>query len=304
MGAGGRICAGIFALALVAPVADAAPRGQVVQGAVADAPTREAAAQVLASSSCRGSLLVELAQGRSAVEGCAPDRARLGRALARRSGRSFGFVERRDVTLAHLRVVLGEARRCKRWPLRTADREVLDPRDVEGAGCRKRRYEGPVAVTVHDAEGRSLTLPPVFADRDGNATIDFAEVDAHVRLAGGGTLRQWSSIELGHDGWAGKVDLRRLRAFRADWYRRWVSTGRGVPGLFVVAHPDHAEVDDVEALAIEARAQRQQADYEAVRAGNLSAAEFLLRYPWSPFHRALRGSPATSTSTSPSATDG
>ncbi len=296
MRAVGQICAAIFALAAVAPTAHAATHRPVVQGAVADAPTQEAAAQVLASSSCRGSLLLELAQGRSAVQGCAADRVRLGRALARRSGRSFGFVERREVTLAQLRLVLGEALRCKHWPLRAAGREVLDPRDVDGAGCRKRRYEGPIAVTVRAADGRALTLPPVFAGRDGNATIDFAEVDAHVRLAGGGTLGKWTSIELGHDGWAGHVDLVRLRGFRADWHRRWVATGRGVPGLFVVGHPDHADVDDVQALATEARAQRQQADYEAVRAGSLTAAEFRLRYPWSPFHRALRDVPSATPS--------
>lgn len=286
----GRIYAGIFALSLTTSTAEAAAPVDVVQGAVADTTTRDEAGKALASSSCRGSLLVELEQGRVVVDGCEAERVRLGRALTRRSGRTFGFVERRDVALAQLRLVLGRAHRCKRWPLRAQGRDVLDPRDVEAAGCRKRRYRGPIAVTVHDDAGHALTLPPVFADRDGNAVVDFAEVDAHVRLAGTTTLRDWTRIALGHDGWAGQVDLARLRAFRADWHQRWVSVGRGVPGLFVVAHPDHPGADDVRALATEARAQRQQDDYEDVRAGRMSPVEFLLRYPWSPFHRTVQRS--------------
>jgi hypothetical protein len=259
-----------------------------VQGAPADDGTRARAEEVLPSSPCRTQLLGELQRGRGEGKGCAAERLRLGRALTRGVvARSFGFVERRDVQLAVVQLTLGHARRCKTWPLRSQGRDVLDPRDVEAARCRQGRYEGPVAVTLVDGRGRRLSLPPLFADADGKLRVVISDLDATVRASGHGALGDWDRIELGRAAWAGAVDLRRLRSFRADWHLSWVVAGRGVPALFSIAHPDHAGDEQVRALAVEAHVARQRRDFEAVRAGRMAPEEFLARHAWSPYRRAV-----------------
>lgn len=238
------------------------------------------------SPRCRAQVLAELTEGRRRDEGCGEDREVAGRALVRR-GDAFGFVERRAVDLAELRLVLGEARRCRQWPLRSPDRDVLRRTDVDGAGCRLRRHQGEVTLVLVDREGqRHEPLPPLRTDRDGRVTLRFAAVDRDLRALGRGTLDDYARIELGDAGWAGLVDLAQLLRFRADWHLTWLQHGRGAPGLFVVRHPGHAGADEARTLSAEARLARQARDFARVEAGELPARTFLDRYPRSVYqHR-------------------
>lgn len=221
---------------------------------------------------------------------------------------AFGFVEQRAVDLASLRLVLGEARRCRQWPQRSPGRDVLRRTDVAAAGCRLRRYQGEVAVVLVDREGaRRQPLPPMATDRDGKLELRFAELDHALRVLGEGTLESYARIELGGDGWAGHVDLEQLLRFRADWHLTWLLRGRGTPGLFAVQHPEHPRADDARTLAAEARLERQARDYERVEAGELSARAFLDRHPHSPYRRRVesllreRSMPAHAAEAQPSA---
>jgi hypothetical protein len=237
------------------------------------------------SERCGEQVRTELALGQRRNDACGQDREVAGRALVR-SRDAFGFVERREVDLAALRLVLGVARRCRQWPLRHPERDVLRRTDVDEAGCRLRRYQGEVSLVFIDREGRRHEpLPPVQTDRDGRVSLRFSALDRALRALDEGTLDAYARIELGAAGWAGHVDLEQLLEFRADWHLTWLLRGRGAPGLFAERHPDHRGVDDVRTLAAEALLARQARDYERVEAGELSARAFLDRYPRSPYHR-------------------
>jgi len=241
--------------------------------------------QVELSPRCGEQVRAELVAGRRVGDGCGQDREAIGRALVRARD-AFGFVERRAVDLVSLRMVLGVARRCRQWPLRSPDRDVLRRTDVDAAGCRLRRHQGEVALVLVDREGgRHEPLPPLRTDRDGRVELRFTALDHALRVLGAGTLDDYARIELGEGGWAGHVDLEQLLRFRADWHRTWVLRGRGVPGLFAVRHPEHPDADDARTLAAEATLARQARDYERVEAGELSARAFLDRHPRSPYRR-------------------
>lgn len=262
----------------------ASPR-RVPRPAIADAETLARASQVLSGSACRDRLLEELRTGRGEATGCAADRRRLARSVVLRDGVRFGYVERSDVQLWAVELVLGEAVRCRAWPVRGGARAVLDPRDVAAAGCRARRHHGPVAIELVDDDGRRARLPALRSDRDGRLRIVITEIDAAARFAGLGDLRRWRFIEVGERGWGGRIDLHTLHEFLADWHLRWVKKGRGVPGLFAIAHPEHADADEARALAVEARIARERADAAAVERGAMSRRRFLTRHPGSAYRR-------------------
>jgi hypothetical protein len=199
---------------------------------------------------------------------------------------AFGFVEQRAVDLVSLRLVLGVAQRCRQWPLRSPDRDVLRRPDVVVAGCRLRRYQGEVPLVLVDRQGqRHQPLPPLHTDRDGRVAVQFTALDHALRVLGEGSLDDYARIELGEEGWAGHVDLETLLRFRADWHLVWLARGRGAPGLFVVRHPEHPGADDARTLSADAFVARQTRDYERVEAGELSAQAFLERHPLSPYRR-------------------
>jgi hypothetical protein len=241
--------------------------------------------RVALSERCAAQVRSELLAGQRRTDGCGQDRELAGRALVRR-GDAFGFVERREVDLTALRLVLGVARRCRQWPLRHPDRDVLRRTDVDDAGCRLRRYQGEVSLVFIDREGgRHELLPPVHTDRDGRVWLRFSALDRALRALGGGPLDGYARIELGAAGWAGHVDLAQLLRFRADWHMTWLLRGRGAPGLFAVRHPGHRGADEARTLAAEALLARQARDYERVEAGELSPRAFLERHPRSPYQR-------------------
>lgn len=244
-----------------------------------------AALSVELSPRCRAQVLAELAEGQRRDDACGRDREAAGRALVRR-GDAFGFVERREVDLAELRLVLGVARRCRQWPLRSPTRDVLRRTDVDWAGCRLSRHQGEVPLVLVDrAGGRREPLPPLQTDRDGRVTLRFASLDRALRATGAGTLDGYARIELGEGGWAGYVDLAQLLRFRADWHLAWLLRGRGAPGLFAVRHPRHPGAADAQTMASEAQLARQLRDLARVESAELSAQAFFDRYPRSPYRR-------------------
>jgi hypothetical protein len=252
------------------------------QGAVADAATLAAAEPLVAGTTCASAMVEELRRGAPA-NGCAEGHRRVAQKLIRRARRRFGYVERREVELAVVELVLGEARRCHRWPLRSRPRAVLEPADVGAAECKGRRYVGAVAVALVDAAGRREPLPPLRTDEDGRLRVAITALDEAARFAGLEGIDGFDRVELGHDGWAGTIDLRRLRGFVADWHLRWVEAGRGAPGLFAVRHPRHPGAAQAQGLALEARVARQRVDFQAVQAGRMTPHHFLQRHAWSPY---------------------
>ena len=236
---------------------------------------------------CRETVREELRQGQRHGTGCAQDREAIGRAAVRARD-VFGFVERQEVDLSRLRLTLGWAKRCRQWPLRHPERDVLRRTDVDAAGCRLGRYEGPLSLAFVDHQGRRhQPLEPVYADRDGHLTLRFAAVDRTLRALGAGSLDDFSRIELGDGAWAGYVDLDQLLRFRADWHLSWVSRGRGTPGLFAVRHPEHPGSSEARTMAAEAQLARQLRDYERVQTGELPARAYFDRHVRSPYHRQL-----------------
>lgn len=276
-----------LALALVSPTdaaagPDAGPSLRSVRAEAQDV----VGLRVEASAACRAQVLDELITGQRRGDGCAEDRERAGRALVRwRDG--FGFVERRVVELAALRLVLGVAKRCRQWPLRGPGRDVLRRNDVDLAGCRVRRYEGPLTLTFVDHEGRaSSPLAPLYTDVDGRLMLRFASIDQALRALGRGELADYARIELGDDAWAGHVDLDQLLRFRADWHLSWIRRGRGSAGLFAAEHPEHPGAELARTWAADARLARQEQDVARVESGELTARDYLDRHPWSPYrHR-------------------
>lgn len=257
-----------------------------VRGAVADASlATKLAAQV--QTHCRDATRRALEQGRRSAR-CDVAEHRVGRAYIRRHRVRFGVVEHRDVDLVAARLRLGEARRCKAWVLRDPGHDVIGTSEAVRAGCIVRPHRSPLEVFAVDADGRrSDPLVLLLPDDDGRVRLEYAEVQRVLRERGLDGLDGYASLELGADGWAGRINLRRLRAFWADWHYVWVTRGRGAPGLFVTRHGDHPRHAEAEALAVEARLARQKEDFVAVSDGQLSPVQFLERHAWSPFRRAV-----------------
>lgn len=134
---------------------------------------------------------------------------------------------------------------------------------------------------------RWLDVFEIESDVDGRVTLDFAELDAALRSRGMPSLDAFVRLELGNRGWAGVLDLGRMREFIADWHFEWVRRGRGAPGLFVARHPEHERAGAARALAVEGILARQERDYLAVARGELLPREFLWRYAWSPYRRSV-----------------
>lgn len=275
----------ILVLGAPTPASAAGRRGLT---AVSAEPARIDRQRAELSDRCREQVRDELRRGQRKNDACREDREILGRAVVRARD-DFGFVERRQVDLASLRLTLGLARRCRQWPLRDPDRDVLRRPDVDEALCRLRRYQGPLPLTFIDHQGRRhQPLPPVVTDRDGRVTLRFGSLDQSLRALGAGSLDDYARIELGEAAWAGHVDLEQLLRFRADWHLVWVTRGRGSPGLFAARHPEHLGSSDARTMTAEAQLARQLRDFQRVRAGQLPAHAYFDRYVRSPYHRQLR----------------
>lgn len=234
---------------------------------------------------CREVVQRELAEGIRGEPRCSEARAEAGRRLARRRPRPrFGAVDYRDVDLVRLRLRLNVAHGCRSWPVHDPEALSLTSADVDRHGCRAHPYRGPITISAVGDDERRRVLR-LQTNRDGYVDVVFAELDAVLRAQGAGALDRYARVELGRDAWAGTIDLRRLRAFTADWHYRWVRRGRGSPALFAHRHGTHPRSDDARALAIEARIARQERDLAAVEAGRMSPRAFLERHIWSPFRR-------------------
>lgn len=198
------------------------------------------------------------------------------------------MVERRRFDLAGGRLVLAVAGKCKAWPLREQDGAVLEASAARAAGCRLRRYAGAVDVWVQRGDGAWERVEVIQTDAAGVLEVDLRRVDRLLRTGRGRGLSDYTRLALGSGGWAGTVDLERLRAVTALWHFAWIQRGRGAPGLFAHLYPDHPRTPDARALAVEAVLARQERDFRAVADGELRPELFLERHAWSPYRTPVR----------------
>jgi len=286
--------------AVVVIGASAAPRGASASGAAhmtgrlgapgeprAFAPDADELAQMLADvdPGCRSEAERSLRGGR-ARHACAKAAMQASRRRLRRTPQRFGVVLHRRVDLVGVRLVVAQATGCREWPTSSRSR-ILAEFDALAAGCRLRPYRGALALVVVGKDGRRAETLRVHADREGVVRFRFADVDRGVRVHGLGTLDDWTALQAGHDGWAGRFDLVRLRGLLADWHLGWVRRGRGSPALFALRHPEHPRSQVAIDLAVEANLARQQRDFVSVERGVLPPATFLDRYVWSPMRHSV-----------------
>jgi hypothetical protein len=246
---------------------------------------------------CRSEIAGELRAGQraSTAETCAMERRRASEGLLAKGRRPvFGIVERRTVRLSGITLVLSEAHRCERWPLRGADRADLEPGTAISAGCQIRRYRGKVSVAVVGGDGAIAPVITLRTDDDGQLEVEFAELDGLLRVRGLGGLMSQQALVIGEGEWVGRVDLAAVRAQLADWHLTWVGRGRGVPALFTALHPEHPGAAVTRARALEATLRRQADDAEAVKRGVLTPRRFLERHTWSPYRALIVGLEAES----------
>ena len=242
-----------------------------------------------AGETCGASLHDQLTTGLASPGDCNAVESSAARATILHNGVRFGIVDHRQVELDSVRLRLSEARLCRGWPLPLEGDQgvVLHQRDADRAGCIVRPYGGELELTAIDEDGQRHHAATVQVDRDGVATFEFAEVDANLRRNVGQGLDAYRWLELGETAWAGTINLERMRSFIADWHFVWVARGRGSAALFAERHADHPRGGDAEAMALEARLDRQRQDFDAVSAGEMTASAFLERHVWSPFRRAV-----------------
>lgn len=273
----GLVVAGLLLAAGVAGARE--PRSSVVRD--------PRAAVALLASPCREQIAAELEQGTiDAGVQCEWER-RQAQQRQLRGGRTlvgFGLVERIKVGLAEVSLLLSEARGCKRWPLRLPSRATLGLFEARAAGCWVRRYTGPLTIAGVLPDGSRVAALVVEVD-EGHLELDLARLVVSLDRRGLPDLDAFVRLEFGVGGWAGGLDLVAQRARLADAHGAAVQRGRGVPALFGVRHPEHAEADAVRTLALTAALRRQEADLKAVQRGELTPRRFLERHAWSPYRQ-------------------
>jgi hypothetical protein len=199
----------------------------------------------------------------------------------------IGVVSRREVALDRLEMRLSEARRCPRKSLPAGEGGVVKASAADHAGCRLYAYRGTLPVFAVAEDGEAVEVLSLQASLDGEIELPFARVDATLRATEAGTLDDYQRLLIGTDAWAGEVDLVRLRQFLAQWHFRWVSRGRGSPGLFAVRNPDQPSAREAQQWSVDARLRRQDKDFRQVEAGEMSPETFLERHIWSPYRDAV-----------------
>lgn len=242
-----------------------------------------------AGDACAASLHDQLLTGQAIQGTCSAVESSAARATILHNGVRFGIVDHREVELDAVRLRLSEAKLCRGWPLPVDPGQgvVLHQRDADRAGCVVRPYKGELVLTAVDDAGNRHQAATLEVDRDGNVEFEFAEVDGSLRRNVGRGLDEYLWLELGETAWGGTINLQRLRSFTADWHFLWVARGRGSAALFAERHADHPRGADAQAMALEARLERQRQDFDAVSEGKMTASAFLDRHVWSPFRRAV-----------------
>lgn len=249
-------------------------------------PRALAQALEIAPNRCREPLASAFEAG-DRPRSCGEESHAVGHTLVKLTHRQFGFVDQRAVDLRGVSLILVRARGCHEWPLRAPGYAVLTRPEVHAAGCRFSRYSGPLEVTAFEADGTSYPGILQLEADEGAVRLVFSEADAVLRAHGFRGLDNFEQLQIGRGGWAGTVNLRRLREFMAVWHFVWVVRGRGAPALFTALHPEHPRVKDAQALAVEAALGRQERDYLAVARDEMTARRFLERYVWSPYRRSV-----------------
>lgn len=237
----------------------------------------------VAAGPCRERIVGELRRGEvSAGPGCELERQAAQRLQLRLARWRFGLLERATAGPGEVSLLVSEARGCTTWPLRQPGRATLGLYEVKRAGCRVRRYTGPLAIGGVLPDGHKAPAIAVVQVEEGRTRVDLTRLAVDLDRPG---LDGFVRLEFGVDGWAGEVDLVAVRAGLADHHADAVERGRGVAALLPVRHPDHPRADRIRALALKATLERQDADFKAVERGELSPYRFLERHAWSPYRR-------------------
>lgn len=257
----------------------------------------EADPRLAQTGDCQEEIVEELASGTEGRVGakCMAERER---ARQRHSAGHFGFIRQRRASLRGVTLLLGEGIRCRKLPLRAPDFAVLTERRVRDSGCYTRDFDGSLRLYGVRGDGEVVRIGYLVA-QGGKLALRYADIDAQARASGWlDGLDAFKAIELGDEGWAGTIDLERLRLFLGNWHFDWIERGRGSAGLFAAAHPEHTRAEDAQALAFEQTLARQERDYLDVAEGDLSPEAFLARYIWSPYRASVetlrRGGPTPS----------
>jgi hypothetical protein len=203
-------------------------------------------------------------------------------------GQRLGVVAKREVKLDRLELHVREGRSCPRRRLPSAEGEIVTASAADRAGCRLFPYRGELPVFAVASSGERVRVLMLQTSLEGDVELRYARADASLRALGVGSLDDYDRLELGRGAWAGSVDLVRLRQFLADWHFRWVSRGRGSPGLFAILHPEDEHAEAAEQWAAQDRLRRQEEDKRLVEAGELSPEAFLERHVWSPYRDAVK----------------
>lgn len=240
-----------------------------------------------AGEHCAADLRRQVASGQREAGDCDAVTSTAARRLVLAHGVRFGIVDYRSVALTTANFRVSQAMLCHGWPLPSAPGEVLRTADGNEAGCLMRPYTGDVAVVAVDRKGERHHVFALAADRDGMLRLEFSAVDAALRDSTTAGLDDYLWLELGQSAWVGTIDLDAFRGYLADWHFAWVSKGRGSAALFAKRHGAHPRGSQAQALAIQARVQRQERDFLAVVEGRMEPASFLRRHVWSPFRRAV-----------------
>lgn len=246
----------------------------------------ESDSRLAEAGDCRQPIVEELASGTEANVGarCMVERER---ARKRHSDGQFGFIRQRRASLRGVTLLLGEGTRCRKLPLRAPEFAVLTERRVRDSGCSVRDYDGTVRLYGVRPDGEVVRIGYLIAE-GGKLALRYADIDAQARAEGWlEGIDAFVAIELGERGWAGTIDMERLRLFLANWHFDWIERGRGSAGLFAARHPEHTRADDARALAFEQTLARQERDYLDVAEGDLSPDAFLARYIWSPYRASV-----------------
>ena len=186
-----------------------------------------------------------------------------------------------------IRVVRAQA--CERWPLRQAGGTVLSEGDAEDAGCDLRPVDAPLTVEAELRDGSLLRVDQALPIREGMQRV---RIDALVGAVVGADpsvdVTEIEALRLGQQGWLGRIELSAWLDKLAERETVWIELGWSTPETLEALVPGHEGIARSRLLTLERLMLRQQADFQQVCRGTLSAQTFLARHPWSPYRSGVR----------------
>ena len=113
-------------------------------------------------------------------------------------------------------------------------------------------------------------------------------VGAVVGADPGVDVLEIEALRLGQQGWLGRIELSAWLDKLAERETVWIELGWSTPETLEALAPEHEGLARSRLLTLERLMLRQQADFQEVCRGTLSAQTFLARHPWSPYRSGVR----------------